>query len=268
MSEFNDSKDFGTSKSRSDSNQNQNQNQRYAMNFAVSHNLSSRLNHSMASNIISETSLEDDFILLKKKSLLKRKFISSEKIYYSEIIDLKLNRSKSSSIASSIDIVYSRNSYSKRTISLSSSDIFAMRWFYDALVVRYSYIRSNLSKMENFNSNELEYENKNLNEAKTHDFDENNDDLEANDFNSNLDSDFNSDLGSDSNSGSNSVSNLDLDSNLDSDENNSKDLSNDKSTKQSKLSDFMELVGKPVSKKREEEIKRQMKFQRCSGGEY
>ena len=91
----------------------------------------------MSSNVISETSLEENHILLKKKSLLKRKSMGSLKIFYAEIIDLKLNKSNSSSLYSSISIVYSKNGYTKHLISLSSSDSFAVRWFYDELVVRY-----------------------------------------------------------------------------------------------------------------------------------
>ena len=44
----------------------------------------------MSSNIISETALENNYILLKKKSLLQRKSMGSLKIFYSEIIDLNV----------------------------------------------------------------------------------------------------------------------------------------------------------------------------------
>ena len=67
----------------------------------------------MSSNIISETSLEENYILLKKKSLLQRKSMGSLKIFYSEIIDLKLNKSDLSSLYSAIVIVYSKNGYSR-----------------------------------------------------------------------------------------------------------------------------------------------------------
>ena len=111
----------------------------------------------MSSNVISETSLEEDYILLKKKSLLKRKSMGSLKVFYGEIIDLKLNKSNLSSLYSSISILYSKNGYTKHLISLSSSDSFAVRWFYDELVVRYSLIKSNLNKSEFFTSNEENY---------------------------------------------------------------------------------------------------------------
>ena len=111
----------------------------------------------MSSNIISETALEENYILLKKKSLLQRKSMGSLKIFYSEIIDLKLNKSDLSSLYSSIVIVYSKNGYTKHLVSLSSSDGFAVRWFYDELVVRYSMIKSNLNKSDFLKSNEEDY---------------------------------------------------------------------------------------------------------------
>ena len=111
----------------------------------------------MSSNIISETSLEENYILLKKKSLLQRKSMGSIKIFYSEIIDLKLNKSDLSSLYSSIVIVYSKNGYAKHLVSLSSSDGFAVRWFYDELVVRHSMIKSNLNKSYFLKSNEKDY---------------------------------------------------------------------------------------------------------------
>ena len=111
----------------------------------------------MSSNIISETSLEENYILLKKKSLLQRKSMGSIKIFYSEIIDLKLNKSDLSSLYSSIVIVYSKNGYIKHFISLSSSDGFAVRWFYDELLVRHSMIKSNLNKSDFIKSNEKDF---------------------------------------------------------------------------------------------------------------
>ena len=120
----------------------------------------------MSSNVISETSLEDDHILLKKKSLLKRKSVGSLKIFYSEILDLKLNKLELSSLYSSIVIVYSKNGYTKHLISLSSSDSFAVRWFYDELVVRYSLVKSNLNKSDVLKSNEKNYLNDNDDDLK------------------------------------------------------------------------------------------------------
>ena len=158
----------------------------------------------MSSNVISETSLEEDYILLKKKSLLKRKSMGSLKIFYSEIIDLKLNKSDLSSLYSSIVIVYSKNGYSKHLLSLSSSDSFAVRWFYDELVVRYSLIKSNLNKSDILKSNEEDYLN-------------------------------------------------DRDGNLEISE---------------KLDDFMKQMNAEISEKRKKEISKQMKFDRCSSGEY
>ena len=111
----------------------------------------------MSSNIISETSLEENYILLKKKSLLQRKSMGSIKIFYSEIIDLKLNKSDLSSLYSSIVIVYSKNGYIKHLVSLSSSDGFAVRWFYDELLVRHSMIKSNLNKSDFIKSNEKDF---------------------------------------------------------------------------------------------------------------
>ena len=111
----------------------------------------------MSSNIISETSLEENYISLKKKSLLQRKSMGSLKIFYSEIIDLKLNKSDLSSLYSSIVIVYSKNGYTKHLVSLSSSDGFAVRWFYDELLVRHSMIKSNLNKSDFIKSNEKDF---------------------------------------------------------------------------------------------------------------
>ena len=111
----------------------------------------------MSSNIISETSLEENYILLKKKSLLQRKSMGSLKIFYSEIIDLKLNKSDLSSLYSAIVIVYSKNGYTKHLVSLSSSDGFAVRWFYDELVVRHSMIKSNLNKSNFIKSHEKDF---------------------------------------------------------------------------------------------------------------
>ena len=120
----------------------------------------------MSSNIIAETSLEENFILLKKKSLLQRKSMGALKIFYSEIIDLKLNKSDLSSLYSSIVIVYSKNGYIKHLVSLSSSDGFAVRWFYDELVVRHSMIKSNLNKSDFIKSNEKDYLDGNDNDSR------------------------------------------------------------------------------------------------------
>lgn len=111
----------------------------------------------MSSNIISETSLEENYILLKKKSLLQRKSMGSLKIFYSEITDLRLNKSDLSSLYSAIVIVYSKNGYTRHLVSLSSSDGFAVRWFYDELVVRHSMIKSNLNKSNFIKSNEKDF---------------------------------------------------------------------------------------------------------------
>ena len=158
----------------------------------------------MSSNVISETSLEENFIFLKKKSLLQRKSMGSLKIFYSEIIDLKLNKSDLSSLYSSIAIVYSKNGYTKHLVSLSSSDGIAVRWFYDELVVRYSMIKSNLNKSDLLKSNEEDY--------------------------------------------------------LDGNDNGSKESQ--------KFDDFMNQMNAEISEKRKKEISKQMKFDRCSSGEY
>lgn len=158
----------------------------------------------MSSNVISETSLEENHILLKKKSLLKRKSMGSLKIFYSEIIDLKLNKSNLSSLYSSIVIVYSKNGYTKHLISLSSSDGFAVRWFYDELVVRYSLRKSNLDNPDILKSNEEKF-------------------LKEND------------------GGSKDSDNFD---------------------------DFMNQMNAEISDKRKKQISKQMKFDRCSSGEY
>lgn len=208
-------------------------NDRYLLNFSISHkdpNSTYFKNDSMSSNIISETSLEEDCILLKKKSLLKRKFISSEKIYYREIVDLDLVKSSVSSLYSSIRIVYSKNGYSKRFLSLSSSDSFAVRWFYDALVVKYSYVHSDLGRLEIFGSNEKKW------------VAENGAGDENMGFKDNLDNSVSPD---DSN---NSFSSGDF--------------------KQSKLSDFMSVVSEELSEEESRKLKKKLRFDRCSSGEY
>lgn len=197
-----------------ENNSNYSSQSRYLLNFSFSQkrlganetntDFKSYSQSSMSSNVISETSLEEDYILLKKKSLLKRKSMGSLKIFYSEIIDLKLNKSDLSSLYSSIVIVYSKNGYTKHLINLSSSDGFAVRWFYDELVVRYSLKKSNLNKPDILKSNEKDFLN------------ENND--------------------------------------------NSKDLDN--------LDKFMKQMNAEISEKRKKEISKQMKFDRCSSGEY
>lgn len=197
-----------------ENNSNYSSQSRYLLNFSFSQkrlganetnpDFKSYSQSSMSSNVISETSLEEDYILLKKKSLLKRKSMGSLKIFYSEIIDLKLNKSDLSSLYSSIVIVYSKNGYTKHLINLSSSDGFAVRWFYDELVVRHSLKKSNLNKRDILKSNEKDFLN------------ENND--------------------------------------------NSKDLDN--------LDKFMKQMNAEISEKRKKEISKQMKFDRCSSGEY
>ena len=219
--------------SHSSSSSSSSSNDRYLINFSISHkdpNSSYFKNDSMSSNIISETSLEEDCVLLKKKSLLKRKFISSEKIYYWEIVDLDLLKSSASSLYSSIRIVYSKNGYSKRFLSLSSSDSFAVRWFYDALVVKYSYVRSDLGRLETFSSNEKVWVAENEGSDENHDCEDN------------------------------------LDNSLSSGD--SKDSFYSGDSKQSKLSDFMSLVGEEPSEEESRKLKKKLRFDRCSSGEY
>lgn len=123
------------------SNFSENNDDEYAMVFSLSRKPNQQTE---LSNIIAETYLKSDHILLMKKSLIKRSKISNEIIPFKEIVEINLNRSPKSSISSSVDIVYTKNGYSKRFISLSTSDIFAVRWFYSAL----------LEKLEVFNKNQ------------------------------------------------------------------------------------------------------------------
>ena len=188
---------------------------RYLLNFSFSQkrlgpkendiglNAQSNSKSCMSSNVISETSLEENFILLRKKSLLKRKSMGSIKIFYSEIIDLKLNKSDLSTLYSSIDIVFSKNGYSKILITLSSSDSFAVRWFYDELVVRYSLFKSNLND-KTFNNDEKKFISEN----------------------------------------------------------------NANESTESSLDDFVNQMNAEISEKRKKQISKQMKFDRCSSGEY
>lgn len=210
-------------------------NGKYSLNFSISHKDPNFSNPAMSSNIISETTLEEDCILLKKKSLLKRKSLGSQKIYYREILELDLIKSSVSSLYSSIRIVYSKNGYSKRVLSLSSSDGFAVRWFYDALVVKYSYVKSGLDKKYDFNSNESDW-------IKANDKDIDPDSNKSNDLSSHLNK-YN-----DSNSGDGAH--------------------NSNSSKQSKLSDFVSQMNKELSEEEARSLKKKMKFERCSSGEY
>ena len=123
------------------SNFSENNDDEYAMVFTLSRKPNQQTE---LSNIIAETYLKSDHILLMKKSLIKRSKISNEIIPFKEIVEINLNRSSKSSISSSVDILYTKNGYSKRFISLSTSDIFAVRWFYSAL----------LEKLEVFNKNQ------------------------------------------------------------------------------------------------------------------
>lgn len=222
--------------------------EKYSLNFSISHKSPSDSYFnldSMSSNIISETSLEDDHILLRKKSLLKRKFISSEKIYYGEIVSLDLVKSSSSSLYSTIKIEYSKNGYSKRFLSLSSSDSFAVNWFYDALLVRHSYFRSNLDKV-NFDSNESNWmSDNNLNEGSY--LDDNADGTDKFDKSDENDED-----------GINKESVIKQ----------SKQSKQSNQSKQSVLSDFMSSIDKELSEEEKRKLKKKMQFERCSSGEY
>ena len=112
------------------SNFSENNDDEYAMVFTLSRKPNQQTE---LSNIIAETYLKSDHVLLMKKSLIKRSRISNEIIPFKEIVEINLNRSSKSSISSSVDIVYTKNGYSRRFISLSTSDMFAVRWFYSAL---------------------------------------------------------------------------------------------------------------------------------------
>ena len=127
------------------SNFSENNDDEYAMVFSLSRKPNQQTE---LSNIIAETYLKRGHILLMKKSLIKRSKISNERIPFKEIVEINLNRSPKSSISSSVDILYTKNGYSKRFISLSTSDMFAVRWFYSAL----------LEKLEVFNKNQDLYE--------------------------------------------------------------------------------------------------------------
>ena len=122
------------------SNFSENNDDEYAMVFTLSRKPNQQTE---ISNIIAETYLKSDHILLMKKSLIKRSKISNEIIPFKEIVEINLNRSSKSSISSSVDIVYTKNGYSKRFISLSTSDIFAVRWFYSALLEKLEVFRKN-----------------------------------------------------------------------------------------------------------------------------
>ena len=140
------------------SNFSENNDDEYAMVFTLSRKPNQQTE---ISNIIAETYLKSDHILLMKKSLIKRSKISNEIIPFKEIVEINLNRSSKSSISSSVDIVYTKNGYSKRFISLSTSDIFAVRWFYSALLEKLEVFNKNQDlheKESGFAGNDLELE--------------------------------------------------------------------------------------------------------------
>ena len=112
------------------SNFSENNDDEYAMVFSLSRKPNQQTE---LSNIIAETYLKRGHILLMKKSLIKRSKISNEIIPFKEIVEINLNRSSKSSISSSVDIF----------ISLSTSDIFAVRWFYSALLEKLEVFRKN-----------------------------------------------------------------------------------------------------------------------------
>ena len=122
------------------SNFSENNDDEYAMVFSLSRKPNQQTE---LSNIIAETYLKRGHILLMKKSLIKRSKISNERIPFKEIVEINLNRSPKSSISSSVDILYTKNGYSKRFISLSTSDIFAVRWFYSALLEKLEVFKKN-----------------------------------------------------------------------------------------------------------------------------
>ena len=122
------------------SNFSENNDDEYAMVFTLSRKPNQQTE---LSNIVAETYIKEDHILLMKKSLIKRSKLSNERIPFKEIVEINLNRSSKSSISSSVDIVYTKNGYSKRFISLSTSDIFAVRWFYSALLEKLEVFRKN-----------------------------------------------------------------------------------------------------------------------------
>ena len=122
------------------SNFSENNDDEYAMVFSLSRKPNQQTE---LSNIIAETYLKRGHILLMKKSLIKRSKISNEIIPFKEIVEINLNRSPKSSISSSVDILYTKNGYSKRFISLSTSDIFAVRWFYSALLEKLEVFKKN-----------------------------------------------------------------------------------------------------------------------------
>lgn len=99
-----------------------------SLNFTISKKKSS-WDGRTESNIIAEASLENNCLLLEKKSLLKRKKIATEKINYSDIKNISLNESKISSLSLAIDINYLND-----FISLRTSDSFAGKWFYEKLI--------------------------------------------------------------------------------------------------------------------------------------
>ena len=216
--------------------------------------LSNQFNsNSMSSNIIYETSLEENYILLKKKSLIKRKSMGSIKIFYSEIIDLKLHKSGLSTLYSSIEIVFSKNGYSKILIVLSSSDSFAVRWFYDELVVRHSLFKSNLNE-KRFYTGEKEFINSENGSCGVEKESLGNEDESL--VVENEDENNEEDLIKDNKNNTNNKTN----------KNNITNKSN--KSRESTLDDFMNQMNAEISEKRKREIDKQMKFDRCSSGEY
>lgn len=116
-----------------------------SINFTVSDEF---LNHS---NIVAETYLRNDSILLEKKHIISRIKISNELIKFDDFLEVNLLKSKKNALDLTIFIKYSKGS-----IYLKSSDSFAIKWFFDKLISNleeYNKLKNSQKFVDNSNEN-------------------------------------------------------------------------------------------------------------------
>lgn len=113
------------------------------LNFTVS---DAYLNHS---NIVVETYLRNDSVLLEKKHIISRKKIANELIKFDDFLEVNLLKSKKNSLDLTIFI-----RYADEVIYLKSSDSFATKWFFDNLISNlkeYNNLKNSAEKTKEFN---------------------------------------------------------------------------------------------------------------------
>lgn len=100
-------------------------------------------------NILAETYLREDSVLLKKKHILSRKSMGDELIKFDDFLNIGLLKSKDNPLDRIISITYD-----KGLIYLKSTDYFGVEWFYKNLFSNLVAFNKEIAdkKFENFNS--------------------------------------------------------------------------------------------------------------------